>query len=244
MGAAVNTRAAAVARNRDALGAALAAMLAAAVAALSLRVWQWRPGIPLSVVGDSPVVLTQLDDIVTHGWFWSNGAIGFPLGQNASFFPELDVIHVLGVKALAVLGGGAATVGALYFFLGFPLVAVTTYLLSRSEHLTRPASVVVAVLFAVAPYHQERFEHLWLASYWTLPVALWLVLAVARGTTPFDPGAHRSRATWVLTLLGLVLVGLSGAYYAGFTLLLMLAAFVLRAGAGGRRAGGEEGSRA
>ena len=36
----------------------------------------------------------------------------------------------------------------------------------------------------------------------------------------------------MLTLLGLVLVGLSGAYYAGFTLLLMLAAFVLRAGAG------------
>ena len=221
-----------MARHRDVLGAAVAALLAAVVGALSLRVWQWRPGIPLSVVGDSPVVLTQLDDIVVNGWFWSNQAIGFPLGQDASFFPELDVIHVLGVKALAVFGGSGATVGAFYFFLGFPLVAVTTYLLSRSEHLTRTASVVVAVLFAVAPYHQERFEHLWLASYWTVPIALWLVLAVARGTTPFDPGARPSRADWVLTLLGLALVGLSGAYYAGFTLLLVLAALVLRAGTG------------
>ena len=228
----MRVKAAAVARHPDVLGAALAASLAAAVAAVSLRVWEWRPGIPLSIIGDSPLVLTQLDDIITNGWFWSNSAIGFPLGQQASFFPELDVIHVLGVKALAVLGGDAATVGALYFFIGFPLIAVTTYLLCRSEHLALPASVVVAVLFAVAPYHQERFEHLWLASYWTVPIALWLVLAVARGTTPFDPGGSTSRTGWGLTVLGLTLVGLSGAYYAGFTLLLMLAALFLRAGAG------------
>ena len=158
--------------------------------------------------------------------------MGFPLGQNASFFPELNVIHVLGVKALGLLGGDAATTGSAYFFLGYPLVAVTTYLLARSERLARPASVVVAVLFAAAPYHAERFEHLWLASYWTLPLGLWVVLAVARGRTPFDPGSASGRRRLVLTLLALTLVGLSGAYYAGFTLVLVAAALVLRAGAG------------
>ena len=233
VGAPVSTSATRRARGHpDVVGAAVAALLATLVAVLSLRVWEWRPGVPPSLVGDSPVVLTQVDDILVNGWFWSNEAVGFPLGQNASFFPELNVIHVLGVKALGLLGGDAATVGALYFFLGYPLVAVTTYLLARSERLARPASVVVAVLFAAAPYHAERFEHLWLASYWTLPLGLWVVLAVARGRTPFDPGRSGGRRRLVLTLLALTLVGLSGAYYAGFTLILLAAALVLRAGAG------------
>ena len=187
---------------------------------------------PPSLVGDSPLVLTQVDDILTNGWFWNNQEIGFPFGQVASFFPELDVIHVLGVKALGVFGGDAATVGAIYFFLGYPLVAATTYLLARSERIARPAAVTVAVLFAAAPYHAERFEHLWLASYWTLPLALWVVLSVARGRTPFDRGRRPSRRSWVLTALALTLVGLSGAYYAGFTLLLLAAVLVLRAGSG------------
>ena len=95
----------------DVVGAGVAALLATVVAVLSLRVWEWRPGVPPSLVGDSPVVLTQIDEILRNGWFWSSDAVGFPLGQNASFFPELNVIHVLGVKALGLLGGDAATVG-------------------------------------------------------------------------------------------------------------------------------------
>jgi hypothetical protein len=219
-------------RHPDVRGAALATVLGAVTAVLSLRLWQWRPGAAPSVTGDSPLVLTQIDDVLRNGWFWSNDAIGFPLGQNASFFPELNVIHVLGVKALGVFSGDAATVGSIYFVLGWPLIALTTYLLFRSERLTRAAAVVGGVLFANAPYHVERFEHLWLGSYWTVPVAVWLVLNVARGRTPADPDEDSRpwrRAAWVL---GIVLVGLSGAYYAGFTLLLVVAVLVLRAGRG------------
>ena len=213
-------------RHPDTSGLAVAAIVAALVGAVSLRAWQWRPGVPVSLTGDSPVVLTQVDDILTNGWFWSNDAVGFPLGQNASFFPELNVIHILGIKLLGVLGGEAATVSAVYFFLGWPLVAMTTYLLARSERLARGASVVVGVLFAAAPYHAERFEHLWLASYWTLPLGLWVVFGVARGSSPLGP-RHPRGLRFALTLAALALVGVSGAYYAGFTLLLLAAALVL-----------------
>lgn len=222
-------------RGPDTVGAGTSAALALAVGFLSLRFWEWRPGVPVSVVGDAPLVLTQVDEIVRHGWFWSNAQVGFPLGQNASFFPELDVVHVIGVKLLGLLGAGPATASALYFLLGWPLVAVTTYLLARSERLRAPAAVVVAVLFAAAPYHAERFEHLWLASYWTLPLAIWVVLAVLRGTGPFDPGVGGSRPRRVLQVVALVLVGMSGAYYAGFTVILLVAALVLRAGSGRSR---------
>lgn len=223
-------------RGPDTVGALVAALLATLVAVMSLRVWSWSAGLPPSLDGDSPVVLTEIDEVLRHGWFWSSDAIGFPLGQNASFFPELNVVHLVGIKVLGVFGGGAATVGFLYFLLGWPLVAMTAYLLARSERLARPAAVVVGVLFAAAPYHAERFEHLWLASYWTLPLGLWVVLAVARGRSAFDAAVPRRRFRLPLTLLALTLVGLSGAYYAGFTLLLLAVAFLLRAGAGRPRA--------
>jgi hypothetical protein len=222
-------------RHRDVLGAAGAALLGLIVGATSLRFWQWRPGVPISLDGDSPLVLTQIRDILVNGWFWSNDTIGFPLGQNASFFPELNVVHVLGVKVLGLFSSNPTTVGALYFLLGYPLAAVTAYLLARSQRLALPAAVVVGVLFAAAPGHAERFEHLWLASYWTLPPALWVVIQVARGRTPWDEGtgtADRRRLRAALMLLALTLVGLSGAYYAGFTLILLVAASLLRAGAG------------
>ena len=220
------------ARRREILGAATAAVLATLVGVWSLRLWEWRPGVPLAVVGDAPLVLTQLDDILRHGWFWSNSAVGFPLGQNASFYPELDVVHILGVKLLGLFSGDAATVGTVYFVLVYPLVAVTTYLLCRSERLTRTSSVVVAVLFAASAYHAQRFQHFWLAAYWTVPVALWVVFLTARGLTPLDPDGRRTRWRVALWILALGLVGLSGAYYAGFTLILIAAVLVLRAGKG------------
>jgi hypothetical protein len=225
-------------RHPDVLGVIGAALLSTVVAFTSLRLWQWRPGVPITLEGDGPLVLTQLRDILVNGWFWSNDAVGFPLGQNASFFPELNVIHILGVKALGLVSSDPATVGTLYFVIGYPLAGITAYLLARSQHLTIAASVVVGVLFAAAPGHSERFEHLWLASYWTVPLGMWVVIEVARGSTPWDaehPSDPRRRRT-TLMVLALVLVGLSGAYYAGFTLVLLLAAMLLRAGAGRERA--------
>ncbi len=182
-------------RHIDVLGAAGTALLALLVGVSSLRFWEWRPGVPLSLDGDSPLVLTQLRDILVNGWFWRNDLIGYPLGQNGSFFPELNVIHIIGVKALGLFSSDPATVGAVYLLLGYPLIGAAAYLLARSQRLSPAASVVVGVLFAAAPGHAERFEHLWLASYWTLPPAIWVAIEVARGRTPWDREAPEAGAT-------------------------------------------------
>ncbi len=107
-------------RHRDVLGAAGAALLGLVVGVTSLRFWEWRPGVPLSLDGDSPLVLTQLRDILVNGWYWSNDTIGFPLGQNASFFPELNVVHILGVKVLGLFSSDPTTVGTALLPPGVP----------------------------------------------------------------------------------------------------------------------------
>ena len=78
------------------------ALVALVVAVWSLRLWDWRVGTPFGLNGDSTFVAMQLRDISDHGWYWNNPDLAFPFGQNGSMFPELNVVHVLAVKALGI----------------------------------------------------------------------------------------------------------------------------------------------
>jgi len=176
----------------------------------------------------------QLRDIYDHGWYWRNPDLGYPYGQNGSVFPELNVSHVLLVKLLGLFSPDPYTPGVIYFVAGFPLAALTMYFLASTQGIKRLPATVIGALFASAPGHQERFEHLWLASYWVIPLGLWVSLEVLRGRTLLlrhqDARGVRSVLTSRnLTLFAsLTLVGLSGVYYSAFVLILMTVAMIGR----------------
>ncbi len=184
----------------EALWAAATAVLGFLVGAWSLRLWAWTPGMPFGLVGDSTQISMQLKDIYDHGWYWHNTDIGFPFGQNGSFFPELNAIHVAMISALNMLFSSPYTAGVLFFVASFPLTGVAGYLLARSQGLSRMAGLLLGVLFANAPGHAERYGHLYLSAYWVVAIAMWLVLEVARGRSLLSPeptaacaGAARGR---------------------------------------------------
>ncbi|MBD3784014.1 MAG: hypothetical protein IE926_13880 [Micrococcales bacterium] len=223
-------------RAREVPWLAATVLVAFAVGAWSLRLWEWDPRNPIALGWDHTQISMQLKDIHDHGWYWRNPDLGFPLGQDGSFFPELNVIHMLAIKALDLVMPGTFTAGSVYFVLSFPLTGATGYLLARSQGLSRAAGFVLGVLLANAPGHAERFGHLYLAQYWVVPVALWLVLEVARGRALLSP-AGATVPRWrggrtLVTVAAVVVVGLSGVYYVAFTLVLLLVAAL------GRRFGG------
>jgi hypothetical protein len=226
-------------RNRPAgwLGPALAVALTCLGTIEALRLWTWRPGAPFALDRDAPFVVMEVRDLIDHGWYWSNDNLGAPFAQNGSLFPEANVIHLVAVKALTVFSSDAFTVTGGYFVLCFPLTAATMYWFMRTERIGRLGSVVGAVLLALAPGHQTRFDHLWLAATWVVPLSLWLVMTIGRGRPLLGPGAGRWRSwpTW-RTVLIVVVVGSSGVYYAGYTLLLLVAAAALARLGGDRNA--------
>ena len=218
--------------RREATWGATAAVVALAVAAWSLRLWAWDPANPIDLGYDNTQISMALKTIHEHGWYWTNPDLGFPFGQTESWFPELNVLHVGLIKVLGLLLPGAFTAGSVYFVLSFPLTAVTMYLLARSQGLGRPAGLLTGVLLANAPGHSERFGHLYLAQYWVVPVALWLVLEVLRGRALLSrdaEGRTRWRGARTLTAVAaVVVVGFSGVYYVAFTLVLLAVAAVAR----------------
>ncbi len=219
------------ARRYPAVGPLAAVVLAGVAAGAALRIWEWRPGSPLSLEGDAPSLLAFVQAAVTAGPGGSDPRLGAPYALDTSWWATGDLVHMSALRLLALVTD-IPTATALYFFLGFPLAALTGYWLSRQLGLARTAAVLVGVLFAVLPGHQTRFPHLLLAGYWTLPLGLWLVLRVAQGQSLWSrsPGAPRSAvAGQVATaLVAIVVTGLSGVYLAAFVVALLACVLVVR----------------
>jgi hypothetical protein len=218
-------------------GPVVTAFLSLAAMAQALKVWQWRPGDPVDLSGDSASGVAQIKDMLDHGWYGSNPDLGAPFHQDASWFPNADHLHLfLTGKVIGLFSDNPFTVSAIYFFLGFPLAALSMYWLARQRHLGRLGSVVAGVLFSVLPGHQTMFQHLWLASYWVLPLGMWLVLRTALGEPLFrikvdwrNPVQRASALRLNLTTAFCVLcIAIGGIYYSAFTLLLLAVVLLVR----------------
>ena len=218
-------------------GPVITVLLSVAAMAQALKVWQWRLGDPVDLSGDSPSGLAQFKNMLDHGWAGSNPDLGAPFFQDASWFPHADQLHLfLMGKVIGLFSDNPFTVSALYYFLGFPLAALSMYWLARQRHLGRPGSVVAGVLFSIIPGHQTMYPHLMLAAYWVVPLGIWLVLRAALGEPLFrvkvdwqDPVQRRSALRLNLTTAFCVLcIAIGGIYYSAFTLLLLAVTLVIR----------------
>jgi hypothetical protein len=219
------------------VGPVITVLISVAAMAQALKVWQWRLGDPIDLSGDSLSGLAQIKDLLDHGWPGSNPDLGAPFHQDASWFPYADHLHLfLTGKVIGLFSNNPFTVSAIYFFLGFALAALSMYWLARQRHLGRAGSVVAGVLFSVLPGHQTMFSHLWLASYWVVPLGMWLVLRFAMGEPLFrikvawrDPVDRRPALLLNLTTAFCVLcIALGGIYYSAFTILLLAVAVLVR----------------
>ncbi|MEO7754565.1 MAG: hypothetical protein ABIS35_14245 [Terracoccus sp.] len=222
------------AANRAA-GPVVTAVLSMLAMAQALRLWDWRPGTPLGLLGDAPWTATLIRTYVDHGAYANNPLFGAPFSLNTGWASTGDEVHIWILSALGGLTSDPFTVMGLYFFLCFPLSALAMYWLCRRHGVIRPAAVALGVLFSVVPGHQERFAHLFLAAYWAVPYAVHVVIETAQGRSVLGRGrADRGnrpaagRRHVVAAGAMLVLIGLGDVYYVAFTLILAAVVLLLR----------------
>ena len=199
------------------------ALVASLVVFVDLKLWRMSAHVPLfGADGDDAFFLAAVKDVVEHGWFVSNPDLGAPFGQSNYDFAALfgDLAHFGIVKLLAIAFGDPVVVFNAFFLLGFPLVAVVAYGVLRDLGAPPAVALVAGVLFAFLPYHMLRNQqHLFLSAYYAVPLAVWLVVALAEGRTLIE--RRLSRRT--LTTVGVCLVvSAASAYYAVFALIALL----------------------
>ena len=235
------------------LDALLVAIAALVILVPVLELWDADLDIPLAYVrGDSGVYTYEPDAPfyemlakggIDHPWFLTNPDLGAPFHQQLFDFPVgLDNLNLVGLKVLGTVTGDVGATVNIFYVLTFVAVAVTMLLVLRALGVSRAVAAVIALLYAFLPYHFTRgVPHLFLSSYWVVPLAAYLVLRVASKSPPFtterevevgaaddaapDDAGWRVRLwnkSGVLWLLACVAIASSGAYYAAFTLLFLV----------------------
>ncbi len=223
----------------DALGAAAACALSMIGAALALRLWEADRIVPLTYDGDGLFNLVLVKGLLENGWFLTNPELGVPFGQELYDFATIngDNTQWLIIKAIGLFTSTPAEAMNAFYFGSFPLMALTAFLALRLLAASRLVAVVIAVLFSLAPNHFLNGEgHLFLGAAWSVPLACWLVLAIAAGESLFERRARSgprllawaSRRT-LAVLVVCVIIGSTSIYYGVFAVILMTTATLLAA---------------
>lgn len=226
----------------EAACSALTAGGAVAGAAVVLRLWRARLGVPFTYTGDGKMTLGLAQNVLETGWFLHGERLGAPLGQRLHDFPwPGDTLNMLELRLLGLFSDDAAVVVNSFYLLSFALIAAAAYLALRHVRVSRPFSVAAGVLYACLPFHFLLGEsHLFLSNYWVVPLACVLVVRQFGPSPLLDVprGAIRSRRLRplrrppALAAMGVALLaGTTGLYYAAFTAVLLVAAGIARAAA-------------
>ncbi|MET3806920.1 phosphoglycerol transferase [Nakamurella sp. UYEF19] len=213
-------------------------MVTAVLLTFMMRLWRASLSSPFYYSGDAVGSAEYFKSVMETGWYEYQPALGAPYGQHYHDFPFSDDLNPVMAKVLGFLAGNWAVAFNLYYLLGFLLCALTAVWFLRVCGLSPWMTVTMSVLFALAPYHFIRNEgHLFLASYYCVPLALVVLVRAARGERLW--GVRALTSTWATarrrpaqllglltgrgagTVLILVLVTYSGAYYGLFTALLL-----------------------
>ena len=200
------------------------AVVATVVAIVDFKLWKMDADVPIfGADGDGAYYLATVKTVVEHGWFWHNPDLGAPFGQDNYDFaaPFGDLAHYVIVALLGLVLGDPVVVFNAFLLLCFPLIAVVAYAVVRDLGAAPVAALVAGVLFTFLPYHLLRsgYGHLFLASYYSIPLAVWLVVTLAEGRTLLGRG---SRRRVLAVVAACVIVGAASNYYAIFALLLLV----------------------
>ncbi len=194
--------------------------------ALDLGSLDWR--IPLYYNGDALAVASHFKTVIETGWFTNQPALGAPFGQHYGDYPTADNLHFVVARVLGFVSGEFGVTMNVYFIAGFPLAAIAAVWFLRIVGVSRAFAVALAVVYSLAPYHFVKGEgHLFLASYYVVPLALVVIYRVAMDEPIWrvrDSGVRWTRflTTRTITTVGiLVLLGTASSYYSIFAALIL-----------------------
>ncbi|WP_027005372.1 hypothetical protein [Conexibacter woesei] len=216
----------------------LAMAIGLLIATLVYHLWDAKLHVPFNGSGDGALNLLLAKDLIDHGWYFTNHALGAPSGQELYDYSAFDAdnLQVIGMKILTLGISEPVALVNVYFILGFAFTSAAGYLGSRALGFSRGVALLGSAVFTALPYHFERgASHLFLGEYFVIPGAVWLIVTALQGQPILVAregvtGWRRwlTPRTFAVAFVCL-LAGGCGLYYAVFTILLVGLAAVLRA---------------
>ena len=209
-----------------------AAILTTILTALATKLWLADWSIPFEyATGDATLISAHFKTVGETGWFEVQHLLGAPGGQIYYDWFVADNLHFMWADVLDAIFRNPFVAENIYYIIGFPLAALSATYFLRVVGLSKPMAVVMATLFAIAPYHFIRGEHhLWFASYYCIPLALVIVYRALDGQSLWGRRQGSRFARGILTGRGAVtaisiaLSATASSYFSVFAILLLACA--------------------
>ncbi|WP_105035111.1 hypothetical protein [Cryobacterium aureum] len=204
------------------------AVVSSIVTWLAIDLKGTRLDAPFEYNGDALATGAHFKTVLQTGWYEYQGLLGAPYGQTYNDFPTADNLHLVVANVIGLFTDQWPVALNVYYIIGFPLAALGAVWFLRTVGVSRALTVALATAFAVAPYHFMRGEgHLWLASYYAVPLGAGLLVILLSGARLWGRG--RSHNKWLAvifsptsrSLLFTTLLASSGSYYGIFFLVLL-----------------------
>ncbi|TFD10273.1 hypothetical protein [Cryobacterium sp. TMT1-66-1] len=214
--------------HTDALLYLVTALVSSIVTWFAIDLKGARLNAPFEYNGDALATGAHFKTVLQTGWYEYQGLLGAPYGQTYNDFPTADNLHLVVANIIGLFTDQWPVALNVYYIIGFPLAALGAVWFFRTVGVSRALTVALATAFAVAPYHFMRGEgHLWLASYYAVPLGAGLLVILLSGGRLWGRG--RSQNKWLAvifsptsrSLLFTTLLASSGSYYGIFFLVLL-----------------------
>ncbi len=191
-----------------------------ALVVYTFRLWMAHFEVLFAYGGDGFQHAVWLKNLVDSGWYMSNERFGAPGGHNLYEFPQADGLHYLLMYPMTWITQDVCLIVNVYYLLSFPLTVITSLFVLRRLGISSIVAIVAANLFTFLPFHIMRMGHLFVATYFLVPLALLMAIRIGRGQPPFAREEEYRRWNWRDVLgAGLlsIAIGANGIYYAAFS---------------------------
>lgn len=203
----------------------------AASVALAIALFTWHKSlfqlqVPLNLMGDTVSSHYIMKTVVDHGWYLVNPDMAAPFTATMYDYPIPEPTSLSFIWLLGQLSTNPFVVFNLFYFAGFVSVAWAACWAFVRCGIARPLALAAAIAYAILPYHFLRLPHVFLASYFAVPIFCCYALRLAQGgdqalITP-------ARLSWG-TLILLAIAAGGGVYYAFFGCIFVAAGAIYAA---------------
>ncbi len=156
----------------------VAAVVAWAWAALSYRVWDLSPRVPINSEGDARLITNLVKNVADQGWWTTNPDLGVPTGQQLYDFPHNgETFQLAIIRFMSLFTKSPGLLMNVYFLLGIGLASVAAFVALRHLRFGMGLSLVAATALTWLPFRIGHGEfHLFRVSFWWVPLAVVIVV--------------------------------------------------------------------
>lgn len=148
-------------------------------------------------------------------------------GADLYDYPYSDSLSFLLVKIIGFFTDNPFLIINTFYFLCFFLAGLFCAAAMLHLGISPFVTVVLSSLYAFTPYIQIRYSHMWLVTFFMIPIGLTVAVEIAKGTVYFERGNPNNNRRYFRIIFSSFCCAFTGLYYAYFTCAMFSAAIVI-----------------